>query len=121
SLWAAAESALLDTTIGGRNRIRFASARRDHYARERLELCTALYHGLRNREFEIHYQPIVDSQSGTVRNVELLLRWRHQQRGLQPTERFLWLLEETGIIVPVGEWLLDTALRQARKLRQAGH
>lgn len=121
SLWAAAESALLDTTIDGRNRVRFASARRDHYARERLELCTALYHGLRNREFEIHYQPIVDTQSGTVHNVELLLRWRHQQRGLQPTERFLWLLEETGIIVPVGEWLLDMALRHARQLRKAGH
>jgi EAL domain-containing protein (putative c-di-GMP-specific phosphodiesterase class I)/GGDEF domain-containing protein len=121
ALWAAAEHALAGAGSRGKNRVRFAGARRDHHARERQEFCTSLYHGLRNREFEIHYQPMVDTRSGDVHSVELLLRWKHPQRGLQPTERFLWLLEETGVIIPVGDWLLDTAFHQARQLRKAGH
>jgi EAL domain-containing protein (putative c-di-GMP-specific phosphodiesterase class I) len=121
SLWVAAQTALRSSSGQGADRLRFANTRQHHHTRERLELCSALHRGLRNREFDTAYQPVIDTLTGRVRSVEILLRWRHPQRGIQPTERFLHLLEETGLIIPVGEWLMELAFRQARQLRDAGH
>ena len=121
SLWSAAHSALWQTSPKGMDKIRFANTRRNHHARERLEMCDALHRGLRNQEFEIHYQPVIDAMTGRTHCAELLLRWRNPQRGLLPAERFLHLLEETGLIIPVGEWLIDMACQAGQTLRNAGH
>lgn len=86
----------------------------------RLELEANLRRALERSEFRVHYQPIVSATSGAVRRLEALLRWHHPQRGLVLPEEFVAVAEETGVIVPVGEWMLRSACTQARAWRDAG-
>lgn len=121
TLWCSAHTALRQTSVRDKEKVRFASPRRNHYVRERMEMCDALHRGLRKQEFEIEYQPIIEAKTGRTERVELLLRWRSPQRGLLPTERFLHLLEETGLIIPIGEWIIGVACQSAQALRHSGH
>lgn len=87
-------------------------------ARMRLE--RDLRRAIRDHEFEIYYQPLVNGISGKAVGVEALLRWRHPKEGLIQPADFVPLLEDTGLIVPVGEWLLGAVCRQARRWQDAG-
>lgn len=81
-------------------------------ARERLKLQTDLRYALERSEFVLHYQPVVDLQTGRIEAVEALIRWEHPERGLLMPGQFLSTAEETGMIIPVGKWVLEEACQQ---------
>lgn len=87
---------------------------------ERLDMENALRRALDNEELVLYYQPQVDLLTGEVIGAETLVRWQHPQRGMVPPNEFVPLAEVTGMIVPIGEWVLRTACMQNRKWQEAG-
>ncbi len=86
-------------------------------ATERLRLANELRRAVERKEFEVYYQPIIELGSGRIDAVEALVRWRHPERGLVSSSEFILLAEETGLIRPIGNWVLDEACRQAHEWR----
>lgn len=104
----------------GRNTFEFFSESLLQQAMQRVTLEADLHSALANREFELHYQPQISLEDGSLTGVEALVRWRHPTRGLVPPGDFIPLAEETGLIIPLGEWILRTACRQAAKWQAKG-
>lgn len=115
-----ADIAMYHAKRTGRNAYHFYAEDMNLQSRQRLALETDLRRALERNEFLLHYQPQVDPTSGALIGVEALLRWQHRERGLVMPGEFIPLLEETGMIIPVGEWVMRTACIQARKWLDEG-
>ena len=115
-----ADVAMYHAKNQGRNGYRLYAPELDAVAFDRLQLETSMRHALERNEFRLYYQPQVGIGGGRVMAVEALVRWLCPVRGLVGPDEFISLLEETGLIVQVGEWVMRTACQQARKWFDAG-
>ena len=108
-----ADLALYRAKDDGRGTFRFFERGMDAQMQDRRAMEVELRGALIRNEFEVHYQPVMDLARDDVRGFEALLRWRHPQKGLLPPGDFIPLAEEIGFIVPLGEWVLNEACREA--------
>ena len=104
----------------GRNNLQFFTAAMNQRALERLRIESDLRNALERNEFILHYQPQVDLRTGRIVGMEALLRWQHRELGMVPPGRFIGLAEETGLIVPIGEWVFRTACAQLKAWHDEG-
>jgi diguanylate cyclase (GGDEF)-like protein/PAS domain S-box-containing protein len=115
-----ADIAMYRAKHGGQEGYMFYSQEMNRKAVDRLKIEAGLRHALDEGQLVVHYQPKVRLADGRIVGAEALVRWRHPERGMVPPGEFIPVAEETGLIVQVGAWVLDTACRQASLWRQAG-
>ena len=115
-----ADLAMYQAKAEGRNAFRFFDARMNADILERLNLDLGLREALSQQQFVLHYQPIVDIHSGRLLAAEALIRWQHPQRGMVGPDTFIPVAESSGLIVEIGEWVLNEACRQMMVWRAAG-
>jgi diguanylate cyclase (GGDEF)-like protein len=120
TLVAHADEAMYFAKQRGRNSHQFFNHEMSVFSQDRLELENDLRRALALNQMEVHYQPKSDVQSGRVSSVEALLRWRHPTRGLVSPTEFIPLAEESGLILPIGEWVMREACRQASEWQRSG-
>lgn len=114
------DSAMYFAKQTGRNGYQFFTKEMNAHAAERLSLEHALRVALERNELRLHYQPQVDTMSGRIIGAEALIRWQHPQRGLLSPATFITLAEETGLIIPIGNWVIMEACRQVRAWIDSG-
>ncbi|CAN7377021.1 EAL domain-containing protein [Acidovorax delafieldii] len=112
-----ADMAMYRAKDAGRNTLRFFDPDMQQAVNRRALLETELHNGLRRAQFLLLYQPQVDSQ-GRVTGAEALVRWQHPVQGMVPPSEFIPLAEESGLILPLGHWVMETALRQQARWQQ---
>ncbi len=115
-----ADQALYKAKANGRNGYSFFNPEEEAQTRQNLDIEQGLRHGLLDGQFRLHFQPIVDTTSGDTVSWEALLRWQHPQLGLLAPEAFLKLAEHSGLILPMGHWVIGQALEAASQWHAAG-
>ena len=115
-----ADAAMYSAKADGRNNFRFFTADMNAQAVERLTLENSLRSALAKEQLFLMYQPQMDIATGRITGLEALLRWQHPELGLVPPDRFIRNAENSGLIVPIGEWVLRTACSRSRKWQDEG-
>ncbi|HCV41660.1 EAL domain-containing protein [Pseudomonas vlassakiae] len=116
-----ADAAMYHAKSAGKNGYSFFDASMNSNARQQLQLLQDLRTALEQGQFRLHYQPKFAAQACLPIGAEALLRWEHPQHGLMLPDRFIGLAEKTGLIIPIGEWVLGEACRQMRQWLEQGH
>jgi diguanylate cyclase (GGDEF)-like protein/PAS domain S-box-containing protein len=116
-----ADTAMYHAKEKGRNNYQFFSPEMNTRAVERHTLETALRRAIEEQQFKLYYQPLVSMHTGKVVGVESLLRWQHPTRGLLHPTTFIGVAEESGLIEPIGQWVLRTACQRAKAWQDAGY
>jgi len=113
-----ADTALYQAKDAGRNTYRFFSEQMNIDAMENMRLQSQLHNAIKNQELRLHYQPQIDIVNGRIIGAEALVRWQHPELGLVSPAKFIPLAERSGLIIPIGEWVLNEACRQAHVWRE---
>ena len=114
------DTAMYQAKDRGRNNFQLFSPVMERKLKERIAIESALRAALNRRQLDVHYQPIVSIESQKVVALEALLRWRHPSQGFIPPDRFVAVAEETGLIVPIGEFVLERAIEDSARWRASG-
>lgn len=115
-----ADAAMYCAKQDGRNNFRFFTQEMQQHSTRVLELSRLLHHALENNELSLHYQPQISMQNGQIVGVEALLRWQHPELGIISPAEFIPSAETNGLIIPIGEWVIRTAVRQLKDWMENG-
>lgn len=115
-----ADAAMYHTKHTGRNGYHFFQPSMNTFAQQQLQLMNDLWMAVERQELRLHYQPKCQAETGTIMGYEALLRWEHRTKGLLAPDVFLPLAEKTGIIIPMGNWVINEACRQLGEWRGQG-
>lgn len=116
-----ADTAMYHAKSLGRGQFQFFTRELNQQVTQRLRLENDLRDAIENQEFEIYYQPQVSLKSGKIVGAEALIRWNHPELGLVSPDQFIATAEDTNLIIPIGEWVIRSALKQAIEWKKLGH